>query len=133
MTRMSKKLEDRKFWLIVVTMAVLMIVVAACAAPAAPSAGTTTTDAAADATAPAEEEAAPAEAAAETAAEGEVITIRGMANDAYARAWQDRLVPEFERLHPNIKVVIDAVPYSDILPKSMLELTAPEDGSQSTS
>lgn len=51
------------------------------------------------------------------------VTIYGLVNDAYARIWQDQLVPEFESRFPGIKVVIDGVPYGEQLSKQMLELT----------
>lgn len=54
----------------------------------------------------------------------EEVTIYGLVNDAYARIWQDSLVPEFESRFPGIKVVIDGVPYGEQLSKQMLELTA---------
>ncbi|WP_201753292.1 ABC transporter substrate-binding protein [Micromonospora rubida] len=54
------------------------------------------------------------------------VSIRMIANDAFARQWQDQMVPEFNKLYPNIKVTIDGVPYGDLLAKEMLELTAPD-------
>ncbi|NUO96608.1 MAG: sugar ABC transporter substrate-binding protein [Nonomuraea sp.] len=51
------------------------------------------------------------------------VSIRVIANDAFAKQWQDKLVPEFAKKYPNIKVTIDGVPYNDQLPKTMLELT----------
>ena len=53
----------------------------------------------------------------------EQVTIYGMVNDAYARIWQDQLVPAFNEQYPNIEVIIDGVPYGEQLPKQMLELT----------
>jgi multiple sugar transport system substrate-binding protein len=52
------------------------------------------------------------------------VTIYGLVNDAFARIWQDQLVAEFQREHPNIQVVIDGVPYGDQLPRQMLEITS---------
>ncbi|MER6578969.1 sugar ABC transporter substrate-binding protein [Nonomuraea sp. NPDC001023] len=51
------------------------------------------------------------------------VSIRVIANDAFAKQWQDKLVPEFAKKHPNIKVTVDGIPYNDQLPKTMLELT----------
>ncbi|MEV4837180.1 sugar ABC transporter substrate-binding protein [Nonomuraea sp. NPDC049486] len=51
------------------------------------------------------------------------VSIRVIANDAFAKQWQDGLVPEFNKKYPNIKVTIDGVPYNDQLAKTMLELT----------
>ncbi|MCC5578351.1 sugar ABC transporter substrate-binding protein [Microtetraspora sp. AC03309] len=53
------------------------------------------------------------------------VSIRVLANDAFAKQWQDQLVPEFNKKYPNIKVTVDGVPYNDQLAKSMLELTSP--------
>ncbi|SFK90032.1 carbohydrate ABC transporter substrate-binding protein, CUT1 family [Streptosporangium canum] len=53
------------------------------------------------------------------------VSIRVIANDAFAKQWQDQLVPEFNKKYPNIKVSVDGVPYNDQLPKTMLELTGP--------
>ncbi|GAB3149935.1 sugar ABC transporter substrate-binding protein [Micromonospora sonneratiae] len=54
------------------------------------------------------------------------VSIRMIANDAFARQWQEQMVPEFNKLYPHIKVTIDGVPYGDLLAKEMLELTAPD-------
>lgn len=54
------------------------------------------------------------------------VSIRMLANDAFAKQWQDKLVPEFQKEHPNIKVKVDGLPYADQLPKTMLELTSPK-------
>ncbi|GGS65017.1 ABC transporter substrate-binding protein [Nonomuraea spiralis] len=51
------------------------------------------------------------------------VSIRVIANDAFAKQWQDKLVPEFTKKYPNIKVTVDGVPYNDQLAKTMLELT----------
>lgn len=51
-------------------------------------------------------------------------TIYGLVNDAFARIWQDQLVPAFNEDHPDIEVVIDGVPYSDQLPRQVLEATS---------
>jgi len=58
------------------------------------------------------------------AATEEKVLIRVMTNDAYARSWQDNYVPEFQKTYPNIDVEIVGVPYADLLPKEMLELTS---------
>ncbi|MGW4801568.1 ABC transporter substrate-binding protein [Nonomuraea sp. NPDC004297] len=55
--------------------------------------------------------------------DGSPVSIRVIANDAFAKQWQDQLVPEFNKKYPNIKVTVDGVPYNDQLAKSMLELT----------
>ncbi|MDF2813207.1 MAG: Maltose-binding periplasmic protein [Microvirga sp.] len=47
--------------------------------------------------------------------------IRIMANEAFASTWQAQLVPEFNKRFPNVKVVIDGVPYAELLPKMMLD------------
>jgi ABC-type glycerol-3-phosphate transport system substrate-binding protein len=54
----------------------------------------------------------------------EQVTIYGMVNDAFARIWQENLIPAFNEEYPNIEVVIDATPYSELLPKQLLELTS---------
>ncbi len=59
-----------------------------------------------------------------TASAQGTVTIYGLVNDAFARIWQDQLVPEFEAAHPGIRVVIDGVPYGDQLPRQMLEITS---------
>ncbi|MGI5158943.1 ABC transporter substrate-binding protein [Microbispora sp. CA-102843] len=53
------------------------------------------------------------------------VSIRVLANDAFAKQWQDQLVPEFTKKYPNIKVTVDGVPYNDQIAKTMLELTSP--------
>ncbi|WP_207767513.1 ABC transporter substrate-binding protein [Arthrobacter glacialis] len=52
------------------------------------------------------------------------VELRILANDGYAKQWQEQMVPEFNKKFPNIKVTIDGVPYGDQLAKTMLELTA---------
>lgn len=52
------------------------------------------------------------------------VEIKILANDGYAKQWQEKMVPEFNKKFPNIKVTIDGVPYGDQLAKTMLELTA---------
>ncbi|MCB8822531.1 ABC transporter substrate-binding protein [Microvirga rosea] len=47
--------------------------------------------------------------------------IKIMANEAFANSWQTQLVPEFNKRFPNVKVVIDGVPYAELLPKMMLD------------
>lgn len=54
----------------------------------------------------------------------EQVTIYVMVNDAFARMWQEELVPEFNEHCPNIEVIVDGVPYAEMLPKMMLELTS---------
>ncbi|MFO7322345.1 MAG: sugar ABC transporter substrate-binding protein [Chloroflexota bacterium] len=54
----------------------------------------------------------------------EQVTIYGMVNDAFARIWLENLVPAFNEKYPNIEVVIDPVPYGELLPKQLLELTS---------
>ncbi|MEK8142842.1 extracellular solute-binding protein [Streptomyces sp. M10(2022)] len=54
------------------------------------------------------------------------MTIRVLANDAFAKQWQDKLVPEFRKKYPHIKVQVDGLPYADQLPKTMLDLTGIE-------
>ncbi|MFT2815916.1 ABC transporter substrate-binding protein [Leifsonia sp. A12D58] len=51
------------------------------------------------------------------------VEIRVLANEAFAKAWQDKLVPEFNKDFPYIKVDIDGVPYSNLLAKGVLDLT----------
>ncbi len=53
------------------------------------------------------------------------VEIRIMAVDAYAKAWQDTLVPEFNKAYPNIKVTIDATFGPEMLAKQMLDAVAP--------
>ena len=50
----------------------------------------------------------------------EQVEIRLLASDAYAQSWQDRLVPEFNKVYPNIKVTIDGGG-TDMLAKQMLD------------
>lgn len=54
----------------------------------------------------------------------EKVTIYGVGNSAWAGVWQDEMVPEFCKKFPNIEVVVDGVPYADMLPKAMLDITA---------
>ena len=51
------------------------------------------------------------------------VTVRMIANEAFAKQWQSNMVPEFNKKYPNIKVVIDGVPYTELLAKSLLDLT----------
>jgi multiple sugar transport system substrate-binding protein len=53
------------------------------------------------------------------------IEIRMIANEAFANQWQTLMVPEFNKLYPNIKVTIDGVPYVELLAKTMLDATGP--------
>ncbi|GAA3875044.1 extracellular solute-binding protein [Leifsonia kafniensis] len=54
------------------------------------------------------------------------VEITMIANDGYAKQWQENMVPEFNKEFPNIKVNIEGVPYGDQLSKTLLEMTAPE-------
>ncbi|MBM1172539.1 sugar ABC transporter substrate-binding protein [Microvirga arabica] len=49
------------------------------------------------------------------------VEIKVMANEAFANSWQTQLVPEFNKRFPNVKVVVDGVPYAELLPKMMLD------------
>lgn len=51
------------------------------------------------------------------------VQIRMIANEAFAKQWQTNMVPEFNKTYPHIKVTIDGVPYAELLPKSVLDLT----------
>lgn len=51
------------------------------------------------------------------------IEIRMIANEAFAKQWQSAMVPEFNKLYPNVKVTIDGVPYAELLAKSLLDIT----------
>lgn len=51
------------------------------------------------------------------------VSIRMIANEAFANQWQELMVPEFNKDFPNIKVQIDGVPYAELLAKSMLDQT----------
>lgn len=51
------------------------------------------------------------------------VSVRMIANEAFAKQWQTNMVPEFNKVHPNIKVQIDGVPYAELLAKSMLDVT----------
>lgn len=51
------------------------------------------------------------------------VEVRMIANEAFASQWQTLMVPEFNKRYPNIKVVIDGVPYVELLAKSMLDAT----------
>ncbi len=51
------------------------------------------------------------------------VSIRMIANDAFAKLWQTVLIPEFNKKHPHIKVTIDGVAYSEQLTKTLLDLT----------
>ncbi|MDO8980555.1 MAG: sugar ABC transporter substrate-binding protein [Afipia sp.] len=52
------------------------------------------------------------------------IELRIIANSAFSHTWQSVLVPEFNKIYPNIKVTIDGVPYNEHLAKLMLEATS---------
>lgn len=51
------------------------------------------------------------------------VSIRMIANDAFAKMWQTVLIPEFNKLYPHIKVTIDGAPYAEQLTKTLLDLT----------
>ncbi|MFN4273968.1 MAG: ABC transporter substrate-binding protein [Aliihoeflea sp.] len=53
------------------------------------------------------------------------IEVRMIANEAFANQWQTQMVPEFNKSYPNIRVIIDGVPYVELLAKSMLDATGP--------
>ena len=52
------------------------------------------------------------------------IELRIIANSAFSHTWQSVLLPEFNKVYPNIKVTIDGVPYNEHLAKVMLEATS---------
>lgn len=52
--------------------------------------------------------------------------IRIIANEAFANTWQTLLVPEFNKAFPNVRVVFDGVPYTELLAKMMLDSTSPD-------
>lgn len=54
------------------------------------------------------------------------VEVRVMANEAFANTWQTILVPEFNKEFPNVRVVFDGVPYTELLAKMMLDATSPE-------
>ncbi|GAB3574297.1 ABC transporter substrate-binding protein [Leifsonia lichenia] len=54
------------------------------------------------------------------------VKITMMSNDAFAQQWQDQLVPEFNKEFPYIDVTIDAVPYTELLAKGLLNGTDPD-------
>jgi multiple sugar transport system substrate-binding protein len=54
------------------------------------------------------------------------VEIKIMANEAFANNWQTVLVPEFNKVFPNVKVSIDGVPYTELLAKMMLDSTSPQ-------
>ena len=57
---------------------------------------------------------------------GNPIEIHMIANEAFANQWQQNMVPEFQKIYPYINVVIDGVPYAELLAKSLLDATGPE-------
>lgn len=54
----------------------------------------------------------------------EPIKLRFLANESFAATWQKTIVPEFNKLYPNIHVTIDGVPYPEHLAKLMLDATS---------
>jgi len=57
-------------------------------------------------------------------ASGAPVELRVIANSAFSHTWQTVLVPEFNKVYPNIRVTIDGVPYNEHLAKLMLEATS---------
>lgn len=54
---------------------------------------------------------------------GNPVEVKIIANEAFANSWQTILVPEFNKLFPNVQVRIDGVPYTELLAKMMLDAT----------
>lgn len=54
----------------------------------------------------------------------EPVQITMMSNDAFAKQWQDQLVPEFNKQFPHIEVTIDSTPYTELLAKGLLDGTS---------
>lgn len=54
------------------------------------------------------------------------VEVRIIANEAFASSWQNNLIPEFNKLYPNVHVTFDGVPYTELLAKMMLDATNPE-------
>lgn len=54
------------------------------------------------------------------------VEVRIMANEAFANAWQSLLIPEFNKVYPNVRVTFDGVPYTELLAKMMLDSTSPD-------
>lgn len=52
------------------------------------------------------------------------VDIYIQSDPSYAPAWKDKLVPEFNKKYPHIKVHIDPVPYADNLSKTLLDLSS---------
>lgn len=52
------------------------------------------------------------------------VEVKIIADAAYGTAWQDFMVPEFNKYYPHVKVTIDPVPYTELLAKAMLDATA---------
>ncbi len=59
------------------------------------------------------------------AALAQEVEIRVMANEAFANSIETTEVVEFNKHYPNIKVVVDGVPYVELLAKMMLDSTSP--------
>lgn len=57
---------------------------------------------------------------------GAPVEIHMIANEAFANQWQENMVPEFQKVYPNVEVIIDGVPYSELLAKSLLDATGPD-------
>lgn len=54
------------------------------------------------------------------------VEVRIIANEAFANAWQQTLVPEFNKQFPNVHITFDGVPYTELLAKMMLDSTSPD-------
>jgi multiple sugar transport system substrate-binding protein len=53
------------------------------------------------------------------------VEIHVIANEAFSDSIQSTEVAEFNKQYPNIKVVVDGVPYVELLAKTMLDGTSP--------
>ncbi|MCW5719782.1 MAG: sugar ABC transporter substrate-binding protein [Devosia sp.] len=53
------------------------------------------------------------------------VEIRVSANESFANQMQTLVVPEFNKVYPNIKVTVDSVPFVEYLAKAMLDITSP--------
>lgn len=59
-------------------------------------------------------------------APGSTVEVHMIANEAFANQWAEQMVPEFQKAYPHINEVIDGVPYTELLAKSMLDATGPD-------
>lgn len=125
--RISRRISRRasSAWRVVPALIVMLLLLTSCTtvAPAAPAAEAPATEAAAEA--PAE---ATAEAEEEAAAAGDAVTLRiTWYDDGSEGAILRELLDRFEADNPDIKVVIDTVPYAQgILESLPLQLEAGE-------